>query len=81
MRTPDYPCAHAPRWAAVDEYFSALLAPQDEALTSALAANAQAGMPTHDVSTVQGKFLALLVQLTGARRVLEIGTLGGYSTL
>ncbi|MFT3812665.1 MAG: O-methyltransferase [Acidovorax sp.] len=81
MRTPDYPSAHLPQWAAVDEYFSALLAPQDEALTRTLAANAQAGMPRHDVSAVQGKFLALLVQLTGARRVLEIGTLGGYSTI
>lgn len=81
MRTPDYPSAHAPQWAAVDEYFSALLAPQDEALARALAANARAGMPAHDVSAVQGKFLALLVQLTGARRVLEIGTLGGYSTI
>jgi len=81
MRTPDYPSADAHKWAAVDAYFSALLAPQDDALQEALMANAEAGMPSHDVSAVQGKFLALLVKLTGARRVLEIGTLGGYSTI
>lgn len=81
LRTPDYPSVDAHKWAAVDEYFSGLLAPQDEALRNALIANAEAGMPTHDVSAVQGKFLALLVKLIGARHVLEIGTLGGYSTL
>ncbi|WP_240939376.1 O-methyltransferase [Diaphorobacter sp. HDW4A] len=57
------------------------MAPEDEALRSALAANADAGMPTHDVSAVQGKFLALIVSLSQAKRVLEIGTLGGYSTI
>ncbi|TEA77011.1 O-methyltransferase [Allopusillimonas ginsengisoli] len=81
MRTPNYPGADAHKWAAVDDYFSELLAPQDEALTNALSANAEAGMPSHDVSAVQGKFLALLVKLMGARHVLEIGTLGGYSTI
>lgn len=81
MRTPDYPSADGPRWAAVDAYFSDLLAPQDNALRHALAANAAAGLPAHDVSAVQGKFLAILVQLTRARQVLEIGTLGGYSTI
>src|SRR5690606_18047817 len=45
-----------------------------------LAANAEAGLPAIDVSPAQGKFLHLLVQIAGARRVLEIGTLGGYST-
>ena len=44
-------------------------------------ANAKAGMPAHDVSTTQGKFLALLVKLTRAQSVLEIGTLGGFSTI
>lgn len=46
-----------------------------------IAANAAAGLPTIDVSAVQGKFLALLVRMTSATRVLEIGTLGGYSTI
>ena len=81
MRKPDYPSEDAPKWAHVDHYFSSLLAPSDEALDSALAANAKAGLPTHDVSPVQGKLLALLVQLTRANSILEIGTLGGYSTI
>lgn len=81
MRTPDYQHPDVAQWAAVDAYFGDLLAPQDEALQQALAANAVAGMPRHDVSAVQGKLLALLVQLTRATRVLEIGTLGGYSTI
>jgi len=81
MRKPDYPSADAARWSAVDGYFAGLLAPDDAALTEALSANAQAGLPTHDVSALQGQMLALLVQIAGAERVLEIGTLGGYSTL
>lgn len=81
MREPDYPNPDAAKWAAVDACFADLLAPSDEVLDHALAANAKAGLPAHDVSAVQGKFLALLVRLTGARRVLEIGTLGGYSTI
>jgi predicted O-methyltransferase YrrM len=81
MRKPDYPSADAARWSAVDNYFANLLAPDDKPLAEALAANAQAGLPAYDVSALQGQMLALLVQITGARRVLEIGTLGGYSTL
>jgi len=81
MRKPDYPSADAARWSAVDGYFAGLLAPDDAALTEALSANAQSGLPTHDVSALQGQMLALLVQIAGAERVLEIGTLGGYSTL
>lgn len=81
MRQPDYPHPDVPRWAAVDAYFSGLLAPVDEVLGKVLEANAQAGMPAHDVSAVQGKFLALLARLAGAVNVLEIGTLGGFSTI
>lgn len=81
MRTPDYPDADAQKWASVDAYFSELLVPQDDALRSALSANKDAGMPTHDLTAVQGKFMALLVTLSNAKRVLEIGTLGGYSTI
>lgn len=81
MRTPDYPAADQPQWAAVDDYFAGLLAPPDPALDAALAANAAAGMPAHDVSALQGRMLALLVRIAGARRVLEVGTLGGYSTI
>lgn len=69
------------RWVAVDDYFIRKLALPDQALTQTLAANADAGLPPHDVSPLQGKFLALLAKLVGARRILEIGTLGGYSTI
>lgn len=81
MRQPDYPSVDAERWNAVDTYFGGLLAPDDDVLAEALKANAEAGLPAHDVSALQGQFLAVLVQITGARRILEIGTLGGYSTI
>jgi predicted O-methyltransferase YrrM len=68
-------------WSAVDDYIGDKLLPEDAALTAALHANAAAGLPAIDVSPAQGKFLNLLVRITGARRVLEIGTLGGYSTI
>lgn len=69
------------QWAAVDQYFTELLVRPDAALDAALRANAEAGLPAHDVSATQGKLLELLVRLHGAQRVLEIGTLGGYSTI
>ena len=68
-------------WTAVDEYFGGLLAPSDEHLDAALKANRKAGLPAIDVSPLQGKFLHVLVQMTQAKRVLEIGLLGGYSTI
>jgi predicted O-methyltransferase YrrM len=68
-------------WTAVDDYFAELLLPDDAALTAALAANAAAGLPPHDVSPAQGKLLHLLARLAGARNILEIGTLGGYSSI
>ncbi len=68
-------------WTAVDQYFGGLLAPADAALEAAIAANREAGLPAIDVTPLQGKFLAQLVQISGARRVLELGTLGGYSTI
>ena len=69
------------RWSSVDAYFSQELIPVDSTLDAVLAANAEAGMPPHDVSPLQGRFLSLLVKAVGAKRVLEIGTLGGYSTV
>jgi predicted O-methyltransferase YrrM len=70
-------------WTKVDRYFCERLAPTeaDDVFEAARAANEKAGLPAIDVSRLQGKFLEFLVQVTGARRVLEIGTLGGYSTL
>ncbi|MBL8572984.1 MAG: O-methyltransferase [Hyphomicrobiaceae bacterium] len=68
-------------WTAVDGYFSERLLAADIALEAVLAANAAAGLPAIDVSPLQGKMLALFARMAGARRVLEIGTLGGYSTI
>jgi predicted O-methyltransferase YrrM len=69
------------RWTAVDRYLTELLVPSDAALDAALQANAAAGLPPHDVSPAQGKLLHLLARLQNARTILEIGTLGGYSTI
>jgi len=69
------------RWAAVDDYLSERLAPGEAALTEALEANAAAGLVAADVSPAQGRMLELLARLCGARAILEIGTLGGYSTI
>ncbi|KUN05098.1 methyltransferase [Streptomyces yokosukanensis] len=68
-------------WDDVDDYFTSRLAPDDEALLAALRENDAAGLPQIAVTAVQGKFLHLLAQVQGARHILEIGTLGGYSTI
>jgi predicted O-methyltransferase YrrM len=68
-------------WTAVDRFFGDLLVNADPALDEALAASAEAGLPAINVSPVQGKLLHLLARAIGARNVLEIGTLGGYSTI
>ncbi|WP_305094711.1 O-methyltransferase [Prescottella sp. R16] len=68
-------------WADVDNYLADTLIGDDPAAAAALAANAAAALPPIDVAPVQGKFLHLLARMIGATRVLEIGTLGGYSTL
>ena len=65
----------------VDRYICDRLAPLDEDLEAALKASADAGLPPISVSPNQGKLLSLLATMIGARRILEIGTLGGYSTL
>lgn len=69
------------KWSAVDEYLAQQLLPEDEVLTQILANNRRAGLPEIDVSPMQGQLLALLVRMTHAKRVLEIGTLGAYSTV
>jgi predicted O-methyltransferase YrrM len=68
-------------WNTVDRYLTETLIPTDPVLEAALAANAAAGLPSIDVTPTQGKFLHLLARITGAHRILEIGTLGGYSTI
>jgi len=70
-----------PRWTAVDHYLTDSLVPPDPALDGALEAAAAAGLPPINVSPTQGKLLHLLARVQGARTVLEIGTLGGYSTI
>jgi len=69
------------RWTAVDRYITDLLVPPDPALDAALQASAAAGLPAISVSPSQGKLLQLLARLQGARAILELGTLGGYSTI
>ena len=68
-------------WSKVDDYICDRLLPADAVLEAALKANAAAGLPQIDVSAAQGKFLHMLARMVGARRILEIGTLGGYSTI
>jgi len=68
-------------WTKVDEYLAERLIPADAALTAAREANAEAKLPAIDVSPTQGKFLYLLAKIQNARRILEVGTLGGYSTI
>ncbi|SNS73111.1 Predicted O-methyltransferase YrrM [Granulicella rosea] len=68
-------------WTAVDDYFTDCLIAADPPLDAVLKANTKAGLPAHDVSPTQGKLLHLLVRLKGAKRILEIGTLGAYSTI
>ena len=69
------------QWTAVDRYITDLLVPADPALEAALEASAAAGLPAISVAPIQGKLLMLLARMQGARRILEIGTLGGYSTI
>ena len=68
-------------WSAVDAYFQDCLIGEDPALENALRASAEAGLPLIHVTPTQGKLLHLLARIQGARKVLEFGTLGGYSTI
>jgi predicted O-methyltransferase YrrM len=68
-------------WTAVDQYLTDFLLPPDPALDAAQKASTDAALPPIAVSPAQGKFLHLLAKISGARRILEIGTLGGYSTI
>jgi predicted O-methyltransferase YrrM len=68
-------------WTAVDQYYSEMLVAQDTALEAALADSEAAGLPAINVAPNQGKLLMFIAQLMGARTILEVGTLGGYSTI
>jgi len=69
------------QWIAVDQYISESMIPADPVLEAVLKASTDAGLPAINVSPAQGKFLHLLTKIHGARTILEIGTLGGYSTV
>jgi predicted O-methyltransferase YrrM len=69
------------QWSAVDRYVTELLVQPDAALDGAMESSTAAGLPAISVSAPQGKQLMLLAKLQGARNILEIGTLGGYSTI
>ncbi|MFI6619503.1 O-methyltransferase [Streptomyces sp. NPDC050528] len=73
--------SEAQLWDDVDDYFIGQLAPDDEVLAAALRDSEAAGLPQIAVSATAGKLLHLLAQIQGASRILEIGTLGGYSTI
>lgn len=68
-------------WSRVDDYINGLLVQSDAALDAALADSQSAGLPAISVAPNQGKLLSLLASIQGAERILEIGTLGGYSTI
>ena len=70
-----------PEWIAAEEFLSRTVVHPDEALQQAVRSAAEAGMPAIEVAPNAGKLLKLLVQMSGARRVLEIGTLAGFSTI
>lgn len=69
------------KWTAVDQFFTQQWLPADAVFAEALAASAAAGLPPIQVSAAQGQLLHLLARAVGARRILELGTLGGYSTI
>ncbi|HWP41368.1 MAG TPA: hypothetical protein VNL70_10620, partial [Tepidisphaeraceae bacterium] len=69
------------QWIAVDQYMTDLLVRPDEALSQSLRVSAEAGLPPIHVSPPMGKLLYLLARAMAARKILEIGTLGGYSTI
>ena len=65
----------------IDDYVAGLFAPPDEALEAALRESGREGLPSINVSATEGKLLQMLVEISGTRRILEIGTLGGYSAI
>ncbi len=65
----------------IDDYVAGLFAPPDEALEAALRGSEREGLPSINISATEGKLLRMLVEISGTRRILEIGTLGGYSAI
>jgi predicted O-methyltransferase YrrM len=69
------------QWTAVEDYMNKNLIPADPGMDAVLAASTQGGLPEISVAAHEGKFLWLMATMRGARRILEVGTLGGYSTI
>ena len=78
---PDQPRPGLGLWSAVDAYIADRLLPEDPHLAAVLAASEAEGLPSGAISANYGKLLELLGRIHGARRILEVGTLGGYSTI
>jgi predicted O-methyltransferase YrrM len=78
---PSKPPMNEETWTAVDDYFAGMLIPADSTLDQAQRSSKEGGLPSISVSAVQGKMLYLLARSIRARRILEVGTLGGYSTI
>lgn len=76
-----FPAMSDQLWAAVDGYINEQLLPEDPVLDSALAASDAAGLPSGQITPAHGKLLELLARIQKARKILELGTLGGYSTI
>lgn len=81
MITDKIPADLQQTWTAVDDYINSMLVPSDDALDAAVAASTASELPAIAVTPSQGKLLHLLARSIGAKRILEIGTLGGYSTI
>src|SRR3546814_17950527 len=81
FRRTQWPEVMGERWQAVDDYIAGKLLGGDDALAATLANNSAQGLPPIDVSAAQGKMLFLLAQMASAKRILEVGTLGGYSPI
>ena len=73
--------SHEATWSAVDDFITGALVPPDDALSAALRDSDAAGLPPINVTPAQGRLLHILAQTQGAKSILEVGTLGGYSTI
>ncbi|CAK5284677.1 unnamed protein product [Mycena citricolor] len=81
IQAQDFQATSLADWARSDQYHNSFLLPADTVLDNALKNSAAHGLPDIAVSAAQGKFLSLLVRSIGAKKILEVGTLGGYSTI
>jgi predicted O-methyltransferase YrrM len=81
MRRICSPAVTDPRWEEMESWIRERVVPDDDALTRAVGRSDASGLPSIQVDPAMGKFLNLVARMTGAERILEVGTLGGYSTI